>query len=126
MIHDGFGKNGMSPGFDEDVTYGLSVTGLAHAPADALPVVLAVDTTAEPCTRSGDAPIDLTGTVTVSGAAQRPQGRGFIPRLLDGAVGIEARAERDIKRLDARRGFPRLQARLPAAPTRSSATLRAI
>ena len=40
----GFGKNEMYPCFDEDVTYGLSVTGLAHAPADALPLVLAVET----------------------------------------------------------------------------------
>ena len=37
----------MYPCFDEDVTYGLSVTGLANAPADALPVVLAVETWVE-------------------------------------------------------------------------------
>ena len=34
-----------------------------------MPLTLAVDTTAEPCTRSGDSPIDLTGTVTVSDLA---------------------------------------------------------
>jgi hypothetical protein len=61
----GFGKNEMYPCFDEQVTYGMAVTGLAVQ--GTLPVALEVDTTEEPNVREGQKPSKLTGTVTVSG-----------------------------------------------------------
>jgi len=61
----GFGKNEMYPCFDEKVTYGLAVTGIAVK--DSLPVSLQVDITQEPNVRSGSRPKPVHGKVTVSG-----------------------------------------------------------
>jgi hypothetical protein len=66
----GFGKNEMYPCIDEDVTYGLAVTGLAVANSETtplLPVSLTVDTVAEPDVRRDDAPVPLHGVVEVTG-----------------------------------------------------------
>lgn len=61
----GFGKNEMYPCIDEQVTYGLAVTGLAVE--GALPVTLEIPDTSEPNVRSlFTRPSDLQGTVTVS------------------------------------------------------------
>jgi hypothetical protein len=61
----GFGKNEMYPCFDESVTYGLAVKGLAVT--GSLPVSLKVDIVEEPNVRSGDKPTAVHGEVTVSG-----------------------------------------------------------
>ena len=63
----GFGKNEMYPCFDESLTYGLAVRGLAiNAPT--LPLVLSTDgAVREPNTRSGAPATALKGTVTISG-----------------------------------------------------------
>lgn len=61
----GFGKNEMYPCFDEKVTYGLSVTGLAVT--GTLPVSLSVDITSEPNVRFFQKASQIHGTVTVSG-----------------------------------------------------------
>jgi len=61
----GFGKNEMYPCVDKDVTYGISVTGLATK--GTLPVSLTVDTTQEPDVRMFQKPSEVHGTVTVSG-----------------------------------------------------------
>jgi hypothetical protein len=61
----GFGKNEMYPCFDEKVTYGLAVTGLAVK--GTLPVSLSVDITSEPNVRSWQKASQIHGTATVSG-----------------------------------------------------------
>lgn len=62
----GFGKNEMYPCFDDQVTYGLAVTGLAVK--GSLPVSLIVDITAEPNVRSRlTKPVPVHGTAMVSG-----------------------------------------------------------
>merc|ERR1711998_257143 len=50
---------------DEDVTYGLAITGLAVE--GTLPVTLEIPDTSEPNVRSWSSPSNLHGTVTVSG-----------------------------------------------------------
>jgi len=67
----GFGRNEMYPCFDESVTYGLAVTGLAVS--GTLPVALSTSgASSEPNVRTGASPILLHGNVTVSGL--KPQG----------------------------------------------------
>jgi hypothetical protein len=62
----GFGKNEMYPCIDEQVTYGLAVTGIAVE--GALPVSLEIPDTSEPNVRNPfSRPSNLHGTVTVSG-----------------------------------------------------------
>ena len=64
----GFGKNEMYPCFDEKVTYGLAVTGLAVE--GSLPVALEVDlgsSQQEPNVREGARASMISGMVTVSG-----------------------------------------------------------
>lgn len=80
----GFGKNEMYPCIDQNVTYGLAVTGLAimqdsssvlasaSAPASAssvplLKTSLTVDTVEEPDVRQNEKPIALHGVVEVTG-----------------------------------------------------------
>lgn len=61
----GFGKNEMYPCFDEKVTYGLAVTGIAVT--GTLPVSLMVDITYEPNVRNRERASQVHGKVTVSG-----------------------------------------------------------
>jgi hypothetical protein len=61
----GFGKNEMYPCFDDQVTYGLAVTGMKVN--GSLPVSLSVDIVAEPNVRYFQKAIPVHGTVTVSG-----------------------------------------------------------
>lgn len=61
----GFGKNEMYPCFDEKVTYGLVVTGIAVQ--GSLPVSLSVDIQYEHNVRSGESAKHVHGKVTVSG-----------------------------------------------------------
>merc|ERR550514_2713527 len=61
----GFGKNEMYPCIDEQVTYGLAITGLAVE--GILPVTLEIPDTSEPNVRGWSSPSNLHGTVTVSG-----------------------------------------------------------
>lgn len=63
----GFGKSEMYPCFYDQVTYGLAVKGLQKE--GNLPVVLDVDRQDEPDVRFFGRPVDLHGTVRVSGLA---------------------------------------------------------
>merc|ERR1712157_76858 len=56
----------MYPCFYQEVTYGLSITGL-NVQSETLRVVLDVDRQDEPNIRSREKPVQLTGTVTVHG-----------------------------------------------------------
>lgn len=57
----------MYPCFPEDITYGLAVLGL-NVSAGTLPVALETPGAVyEPNVRSGETPVPLNGTVTVSG-----------------------------------------------------------
>ena len=70
----GYGHNEMYPCFDNDVTYGLAITGLATA-GPVLPVALFTPGAAsEPNIREGQPPIPLSGTVVVSGLAAGDRG----------------------------------------------------
>lgn len=63
----GFGHNEMYPCFDQDVTYGLAVTGL-NVTGPLLPVSLfTTGAQGEPNVREGQPSVPLTGKVTVSG-----------------------------------------------------------
>ena len=63
----GFGKNEMYPCFDQQVTYGLAVTGL-NVSGSTFPVSLSTPgSISEPDVRMGQAPSNLKGTVTVTG-----------------------------------------------------------
>jgi len=73
----GFGRNEMYPCFDEHVTYGLAVKGLAVT--GGLPVSLSTDgAVEEPNVRTGASPTLLHGTVTVSDV--KPGGRYVLYR----------------------------------------------
>lgn len=61
----GFGFNEMYPCIDEQVTYGLAITGLAVE--GALPLTLEILDTSEPNVRTFHWASDLRGTVTASG-----------------------------------------------------------
>ena len=63
----GFGKNEMYPCFDEKVTYGLAVTGLA-VNGTTFPVSISTDgAVSEPNVREGESPKPLKAKVSVSG-----------------------------------------------------------
>lgn len=69
----GFGRNEMYPCFDESLTYALAVTGLNVSGAT-LPVSITTDGAVyEPNVRSGEAPKDLTASVTVGGLTPNRQ-----------------------------------------------------
>lgn len=63
----GFGHNEMFPCFPSDITYGLAVLGL-NVSSGTLPVALQTPGAVyEPNVRSGEPPVPLNGTVTVTG-----------------------------------------------------------
>eukprot|EP00322_Chrysochromulina_rotalis_P027487 CAMPEP_0115830236 /NCGR_PEP_ID=MMETSP0287-20121206/1515_1 /TAXON_ID=412157 /ORGANISM="Chrysochromulina rotalis, Strain UIO044" /LENGTH=568 /DNA_ID=CAMNT_0003283537 /DNA_START=154 /DNA_END=1860 /DNA_ORIENTATION=- len=63
----GFGKNEMYPCFDEQITYGLAVTGL-NITGTTLPVYLSTEGAVyEPQIRSGETPSHLRAIATISG-----------------------------------------------------------
>ena len=67
---DHYGENEMYPCLYTDVVYGYAMTGLdseAVASGRALPLTLRVNTTDEPDVRSGEAPVLLQGTLSLSG-----------------------------------------------------------
>lgn len=85
----GFGHNEMYPCIDQSVTYGLAVKGLATE--DNLPrVALQVDIQQEPNVRMMQRPIDVHGTITVSGL--RMNGSEYVLYRYDNTDDVPLRA----------------------------------
>ena len=62
----GFGKNEMYPCFDEDITYGLAISGLNISGATLPTSISTSGAQYEPQIRSGESPTKLTAKVTVT------------------------------------------------------------